>query len=90
MLVSYVRPNESWAKWEHGHLIAAHDMDDWRLLFITQALDHTTLQAAAKDLHVYSGKFDQAEHVYVGTSAACAKGIANQEIALRGDPRDHQ
>ena len=60
------------------YVTSVHDLEQKRLLFVTEGRDHQTVQAFTKDLSEHGGSAQTISHVSMDMSAAYLKGVQQQ------------
>lgn len=76
--VRHVGIDETSLRKGHEYVTAVHDLQQKRLLFVTEGRDHQTLDAFAKDLAEHGGSAQAICHVSMDMSAAYLKGVQQQ------------
>ena len=76
--VRHIGIDETSLRKGHEYVTAVHDLQQKRLLFVTEGRDHQTLEAFAKDLAVHGGSAQAIAHVSMDMSAAYLKGVQQQ------------
>ena len=76
--VRHIGIDETSLRKGHEYVTAVHDLQQKRLLFVTEGRDHQTLQAFAKDLAEHGGQAQAVSHVSMDMSAAYLKGVQQQ------------
>ncbi|WP_177137776.1 transposase [Hydrogenophaga aromaticivorans] len=65
------------------YVTSVHDLQQKRLLFVTEGRDHQTLDAFAKDLAEHGGSAQAISHVSMDMSAAYLKGVGARQGSCR-------
>lgn len=76
--VRHVGIDETSLRKGQEYVTAVHDLEQKRLLFVTEGRDHQTLDAFAKDLAEHGGSAQAISHVSMDMSAAYLKGVQQQ------------
>lgn len=76
--VRHIGIDETSLRKGHEYVTAVHDLQQKRLLFVTEGRDHQTLDAFAKDLAKHGGSAQAISHVSMDMSAAYLKGVQQQ------------
>ena len=76
--VRHIGIDETSLRKGHEYVTAVHDLQQKRLLFVTEGCDHQTLDAFAKDLAEHGGNAQAISHVSMDMSAAYLKGVRQQ------------
>jgi len=76
--VRHIGIDETSLRKGHEYVTAVHDLQQKRLLFVTEGRDHQTLDAFAKDLTEHGGNAQAISHVSMDMSAAYLKGVQQQ------------
>lgn len=76
--VRHIGIDETSLRKGHEYVTAVHDLQQKRLLFVTQGRDHQTVHAFAKDLAEHGGSAQAISHVSMDMSAAYLKGVQQQ------------
>ena len=73
--VRHIGIDETRLRKGHECVTAVHDLQQKRLLFVTEGRDHQTVDAFAKDLAEHGGNVQCISHVSMDMSAAYLKGV---------------
>jgi transposase len=76
--VQHIGIDETSLRKGHEYVTAVHDLQQKRLLFVTEGRDHQTVHAFAKDLVEHGGSAQAISHVSMDMSAAYLKGVQQQ------------
>ena len=76
--VRHIGIDETSLRKGHEYVTAVHDLQQKRLLFITEGRNHQTLDAFAQDLKSHGGDAQAISHVSMDMSAAYLKGVQEQ------------
>jgi len=76
--VRHIGIDETSLRKGHEYVTAVRDLQQKRLLFVTDGGDHQTLQTFAKDLTEHGGQAQAISHVSTDMSAAYLKGVQQQ------------
>lgn len=76
--VRHIGIDETSLRKGHEYVTAVHDLQQKRLLFVTEGRDHQTVDAFAKDLAEHGGSAQAISHVSMDMSAAYLKGVQQQ------------
>jgi transposase len=76
--VRHIGIDETSLRKGHEYVTVVHDLQQKRLLFVTQGRDHQTLDAFTQDLAEHGGNADAISHVSMDMSAAYLKGVQKQ------------
>lgn len=76
--VRHIGIDETSLRKGHEYVTAVHDLQQKRLLFVTEGRDHQTVNAFAKDLAEHGGCAQAISHVSMDMSAAYLKGVQQQ------------
>lgn len=76
--VRHIGIDETSLRRGHEYVTAVHDLQQKRLLFVTEGRDHQTVDAFAKDLAEHGGSAQAISHVSMDMSAAYLKGVQQQ------------
>lgn len=76
--VRHIGIDETSLRKGHEYVTAVHDLQQKRLLFVTEGRDHQTVNAFAKDLAEHGGNAQAISHVSMDMSAAYLKGAQQQ------------
>jgi transposase len=76
--VRHIGIDETSLRKGHECVTAVHDLEQKRLLFVTEGRDHQTVDAFAKDLAEQGGNAQAITHVSMDMSAAYLKGVQQQ------------
>lgn len=73
--VRHIGIDETSLRKGHEYVTGVHDLEQKRLLFMTEGRDHQTLEAFTKDLTEHGGSVQTISHVSMDMSAAYLKGV---------------
>jgi transposase len=76
--VRHIGIDETSLRKGHEYVTAVHDLQQKRLLFVTEGRDHQTVNAFAKDLAEHGGCAQAISHVSMDMSAAYLKGTQQE------------
>jgi len=76
--VRHIGIDETSLRKGHEYVTAVHDLQQKRLLFVTEGRDHQTVNAFAKDLAEHGGNAQRISHVSMDMSAAYLLGVQQQ------------
>lgn len=76
--VRHIGIDETSLRKGHEYVTAVHDLQQKRLLFVTEGRDHQTVGAFAKELAEHGGSAQAISHVSMDMSAAYFKGVQQQ------------
>jgi len=76
--VRHIGIDETSLRKGHEYVTAVHDLEQKRLLFVTEGRDHQTVDAFAKDLAEHGGSAQAIRHVSMDMSAAYLLGVQQQ------------
>lgn len=76
--VRHIGIDETSLRKGHEYVTAVHDLQQKRLLFVTEGRDHQTVHAFARDLAAHGGSAQAISHVSMDMSAAYLKGVQQQ------------
>jgi transposase len=76
--VRHIGVDETSLRKGHEYVTVMHDLQQKRLLFVTEGRDHQTLDAFVKDLAEHGGSAQAISHVSMDMSAAYLKGVQQQ------------
>jgi transposase len=76
--VRHIGVDETSLRKGHEYVTVMHDLQQKRLLFVTEGRDHQTLDAFVKDLTEHGGSAQAISHVSMDMSAAYLKGVQQQ------------
>ena len=76
--VRHIGIDETSLRKGHEYVTAVHDLQQRRLLFVTEGRDHQTVHAFAKDLGEHGGNAQAISHVSMDMSAAYLLGVQQQ------------
>ena len=76
--VRHIGIDETSLRKGHEYVTAVHDLQQKRLLFVTEGRDHQTVNAFTQDLSEHGGSAQAISHVSMDMSAAYLKGAQQQ------------
>lgn len=76
--VRHIGIDETSLRKGHEYVTAVHDLQQKRLLFVTEGRDHQTVNAFTKELSEHGGSAQAISHVSMDMSAAYLKGAQQQ------------